>query len=107
VREEQSLQKPTYRALWIAEDCSLLDIWQGAETRIDPGTLHLLWMGSLVPKYVAQQALHEYNQCFGTSYTLEQVEIPTMEALGYGKRFHAIEGESSMAIGWTWEYYRS
>jgi hypothetical protein len=103
---EQPPKKPTYRELWWDQGATLLDLWQGG-TKLDEHTLSLLWNHSLVPSYVAEQALHEYNSLFGTSYTLEQVNIPTLESLGYGRRFHTREGETSMAVGWTWEYYGS
>jgi hypothetical protein len=102
---EEPPKKPTYRELWWDQGASLLDIWQAADTRIDPYTLNLLWYGSLVPRYLAEQALNEYNRIFGTCYTFDQVAMPTMESLGYGRRFHVKEGETSMALGWSWEYY--
>lgn len=96
--------KLTYPELWWNQGATLLDIWQDADTKLSAYTLNML-NRSLLPRYVAQQALHEYNALFETAYTLEQVDIPTMEALGYSRRFHALEGEVSMAVGWTWEYY--
>jgi hypothetical protein len=81
--KEPSQPKPTYRILWWDQGMTLLDIWQGG-TKLEACSLNLLWNGSLVSLSVAQQALNEYNALFGTHYTLAQVNIPTIESLGYG-----------------------
>jgi hypothetical protein len=53
---EQPPKKPTYRELWWDQGATLLDLWQGG-TKLDEHTLSLLWNHSLVPSYVAEQAL--------------------------------------------------
>ena len=51
---------------------------------------------------MAERALYEYNQLFRTTYTLDQVNIPTLEALGYGRQFHVHEGEGTLGVSWIW-----
>jgi hypothetical protein len=93
--------RPTYRELWYDVDGTLLDIWEST-TQLDAESLCGLWNHLPVPRYMAERAIYEYNQLFKTSYTLDQVDIPTLEALGYGRQFHIHEGEITMGVSWTW-----
>ena len=100
--EEQATGKPTYRELWYDVGGTLLDIWEGT-AQLDAASLRALWNHLPVPRYIAERALYEYNQLFKTRYTLDQVNIPTLEALGYGRQFHVHEGVTgTMSVGWTW-----
>jgi hypothetical protein len=101
--EEQQEQtyKPTYRELWYDVGATLLDIWEET-TQLDAESLCGLWNHLPVPRYMVERAINEYNQFFKTSYTLDQVNIPTLESLGYGRRFHVHEGEDTMGVSWTW-----
>jgi hypothetical protein len=101
-REQQAANQPTYRELWYDVGGTLLDIWEGT-TQLDAESLNTLWNHLPVPRYIAERALYEYNKLFKTSYTLDQVNIPTLEALGYGRQFHTHEGATgTMRVSWTW-----
>jgi hypothetical protein len=100
--ERQAPEKPTYRELWYDVGGTLLDIWEGT-TQLDAESLGSLWNHLPVPRYIAERAIYEYNQLFKTDYTLDQVNITTLESLGYGRRFHVHDGEGTMGVSWTWE----
>lgn len=76
--EGQRQKKPTYREIWYDQKCTLMDIWQGG-TKLDANALSVLWNHYPVSKEAAELALQEYNQLFGTSYTLDTVDIPIRE----------------------------
>jgi hypothetical protein len=102
MKEDQPASgKPTYRELWYDVGGTLLDIWEGT-TQLDAENLCGLWNHLPVPRYMAERALYEYNQLFRTTYTLDQVNIPTLEALGYGRQFHVHEGEGMLGVSWIW-----
>jgi hypothetical protein len=65
--------KPTLKELWWDQRSGLLEMW--ATSQLPPETLMLLWHGGFVSPEVAKQALYEYNECFGTEYRLDQVNI--------------------------------
>jgi hypothetical protein len=73
-------RKPSYRELWRDQEYTLLDIWNGG-TKLDDAALFCLWHHYPVSMPQAEVALQEYNDRFGTRYTLDQVDIPMMEAL--------------------------
>ena len=77
---EEQPQKLTFKELWWEQRSGIQDIWQAS--KLPHETLLMLWQGNLVPQAAAEQALHEYNTMFHTKYTLDQVNIPTIEQSG-------------------------
>jgi hypothetical protein len=71
--------KPTIKELWWNQRSGLQGMW--TNSKLSHEALIMLWQGNLVTKEVAEQALREYNQCFGIEYTLDQVNIPTIGAI--------------------------
>lgn len=70
--------KLTYEQLWGRMGMSLMDIWKGG-TKLNANELSVLWNHYPLPKDTALKALAEYNQKFDTTYTLDQVDIPTLK----------------------------
>jgi hypothetical protein len=69
--------KPTYQQLCGIVGVGLMDMWKKG-TDLTANEMSVLWNGYPLPKSTIIRALQEYNNLFDTTYTLDQVDIPTL-----------------------------